>query len=105
MDAIDRLEARIRSLETSRNRTRLAAWVFGLMSVLVSATAMAPQTTPLPQTAQTVDSLTTERITLTGAADGSALVLVAGPRSSLVVQTDDGRETARLGGQPAQFSK
>lgn len=105
MDAIARFESRIRSLEASRRRSRLSAWALGLVCVLVSAAAMMPQTAQGPQEAQAVENLTAQRITLTDEADQPSVVLLAGPGSSLVIQTEDGEEIARIGGLAARHTR
>lgn len=105
MDAITRLEARIRSLETSRGRNRLAAWAFGLGLMLVTAAAMVPQTAQEAQEAQTAQELTARRITMTNETDQTSIVLLAGPQSSLVIQTVDGQEIARIGGPAGRYSR
>ncbi len=93
MDPTTQLEARVRLLETSLSRSRLLAFVLGLVVVLIAGAAQVPDA----QEAQEV--VTTERLVLTNGPDSAAaVVLVAGPESSLVIQTPAGEEVLRLGG-------
>lgn len=105
MDVVSRLEDRIRSLEASRGRNRLAASVFGFGLLLVSAVAMVPQTAQEAQEAQTVQELTAHRIMLSGETDQTSIVLRAGPQSSLLIQTADGQEIARIGGPAGRHTR
>ncbi len=89
MDSMTQLEARVRTLETSLRRSRLLAFMLGLIVVLITGAAQVPE-------AQEV--VTTERLVLTNGSDSSSVVLVAGPESSLVIQTPAGEEVLRLGG-------
>ncbi len=86
MDSMTQLEARVRTLETSLLRSRLLAFMLGLAVVLMTGAAQVPE-------AQ--EAVTTERLVLTNGPD--TVVLVAGPESSLVVQTPAGEEVLRLG--------
>ena len=90
MDSMTQLEARVRTLETSLRRSRLLAFVLGLAVVLFTGAAQVPE-------AQEV--VTTERLVLTNGSDASSVVLVAGPESSLVIETPAGEEVLRLGGR------
>ncbi len=89
MDSMTQLEARVCTLETSLRRSRLLAFLLGLAVVLVTGAAQVPE-------AQEV--VTTERLVLTNGPDSSAVALVAGPESSLVIETLAGVEVLRLGG-------
>jgi len=96
MDSITQLDARVRTLETSLHRSRLLAFMLGLAVVFVVGAAQVPE-------AQEV--VTTERLVLTNGPDASSVVLVAGPESSLVIETPDGEEVLRLGGPAARGIK
>ena len=96
MNPMTRLEARVRTLETSLRCSRLLAFVLGLAVVLITGAAQVPQ-------AQ--EAVTTERLVLTNGPDSSAVVLVAGPESSLVIETLDGEEVMRLGGPALRPAK
>jgi len=96
MNPMTRLEARVRTLETSLRCSRLLAFVLGLAVVLITGAAQVPQ-------AQ--EAVTTERLVLTNGPDSSAVVLVAGPESSLVIETLDGEEVMRLGGPAVRPAK
>ncbi len=89
MDSMTQLEARVRTLETSVRRSRLLAFLLGLAVVLITGAAQVPE-------AQ--DVVTTERLVLTNGPGSSSVVLVAGPESSLVIETPAGEEVLRLGG-------
>ena len=89
MDPTTQLEARVRILETSLSRSRLLAFVLGLVVVLIAGAAQVPDVQEV---------VTTERLVLTNGADSSSVVLVAGPESSLVIETPAGEEVLRLGG-------
>jgi hypothetical protein len=94
MGATSGLESRIRSLEASRDHCRTAAWGLGLIVAIMSAMAMMPSP---PQ------ELAAERIVLTQ--DSASVVLVPGPGSSLVIQTPEGEEVARIGGPAARRAR
>ncbi len=96
MDSMTQLEARVRTLETSVRRSRLLAFVLGLVVVLIAGAAQVPDA----QEAQEV--VTTERLVLTNGPDSASVVLVAGPESSLVIETPAGEEVLRLGGPAAR---
>ena len=96
MDSMTQLETRVRRLETSLHRSRLLAFMLGLVVVLIAGAAQVPDA----QEAQEV--VTTERLVLTNEPDSAAVVLVAGPQSSLVIQTPAGEEVLRLGGPAAR---
>ena len=93
MDPMTQLEARVCTLETSLRRSRLLAFVLGLAVVLITGAA---------QVREAQDVVTTERLVLTNGPDSSAVVLVAGLESSLVIQTPAGEEVMRLGGPSAR---
>mgnify|MGYP006342504249 CR=1 FL=1 len=88
MDPTHTLESRVEALESSLRRSRRLALLLGVALVGITATAMVPQAP---------DQVTTQRLVLTG--PGSpGVVLLAGPGSSLVIQTPTGEEVLRLGG-------
>ena len=89
MDSTTQLEARVRTLETSLSRSRVLAFVLGLVVVLITGAAQVPDVQ---------DVVTTERLVLINGPDSSSVVLVAGPESSLVIETPAGVEVLRLGG-------
>lgn len=94
MESIAALENRVRALETSLRRSRLLALMLGLTMFGVAGAALVPQ-------AQ--EQVMTRRLVLTsGLTDSSAVVLIAGPQSSLVIQTPAGAEILRLGGPAAR---
>ena len=93
MDSITPLEARVRTLETSLRHARLLTLMLGLGIALIAGAAVVPQEQ---------DELTTGRLVLTNAPDSSAVVLLAGPESSLVIQTPTGEEVLRIGGPAAR---
>jgi hypothetical protein len=92
MDPMTQLEARVRTLETSLSRSRLLAFMLGLLVVLIVGAAQVPEA----QEAQEV--VTTERLVLTNGPDSTSVVLVAGQESSLVIETPAGVEVMRIGG-------
>ena len=77
-------------LERSLRRSRQLALTFVLGIALIVAAAMVPQAQEY--------AVTTERLILNNAPDSSAIVLLAGPESSLVIQTLTGEEVLRIGG-------
>jgi hypothetical protein len=85
-------------LERSLRRSRWLTAALGLGCLVVAAAAFAPQA----QEAQTPEQLTTQRLVLTNAQSVPAVVLVAGPDASLIVQTPEGAEVIRLGGPAAR---
>ena len=89
MDSTTQLEARVRTLETSLSRSRLFAFMLGLVVVLIAGAAQVPDVQEV---------VTTERLVLINGPDSSSVVLVAGPESSLVIETPAGEEVLRLGG-------
>ena len=96
MDASLLLAARIGSLEQSRNRYRRAVGALALAVALLCAVAMVPQ-------AQ--EELRAQRLLLVhsdAANAGTGVVLLAGPGGSLLIQTTDGTEIARIGGPAAR---
>ncbi len=93
MDSTTQLEARVRTLETSLSRSRLFAFVLGLVVVLIAGAAQVPDVQEV---------VTTERLVLINGPDSSSVVLVAGPESSLVIETPAGEEVLRLGGSPVR---
>ena len=96
MDSMTQLEARVRTLETSLHRSRLLAFTLGLAVVFIVGAVQVPE-------AQEVQAVvTTERLVLTNGPDSAPVVLVAGPESSLVIETPDGEEVLRLGGPAAR---
>ncbi len=92
MDSMTQLEARVSTLETSLSRSRRLAFMLGLAVVLIVSAAQVPEA----QEAQEV--VTTERLVLTNEPDSTAVVLLAGPESSLVIETPAGEEVMRIGG-------
>lgn len=110
MDTTPTLEARIRALESSLRRTRMGALGLGLLLTILAGTALVPQSTDAttrmllepaaaPQVANQVNA---GRLVLTDAAGAPAVVIVAGPESSVVIQTPTGEEVLRLGGPPGR---
>ncbi len=93
MDPTTQLEARVRILETSLSRSRLLAFMLGLVVVLIAGAAQVPDVQEV---------VTTERLVLINGPDSSSVVLVAGPESSLVIETPAGEEVLRLGGPAAR---
>ena len=96
MDPISRLEARIHSLENSRDRSRLVALALALVLALLVGAAWVPQEP---------SELTTPRLVLKGSGAtpyDTDVVLVAGREGALVVQAPNGREVARIGGPAAR---
>src|SRR5687767_2629070 len=96
MDAVASLEARIHSLEKSRDRSRRAAWALALLLALVSVVAMVPQAP---------EEVRTQRLVLVQPSPSpvdSGVVLLAGPQGSLLIHTMDGSEIARFGGPAAR---
>ena len=89
MSSIPSLDARVASLETALRRTRLLAFFLASAWLWLAAVGFARQ-------AQ--EEVVTQRLVLTDAADSAVVVLVAGPESSLVVQTPEGAEVIRIGG-------
>jgi hypothetical protein len=87
---MSRLEARVHALEKSGNRSRRIAWALGLLLAFFSMAALLPQATP---------EVRTNRLVLTRP-DLGHIVLLAGPESSLVIESSNGSEIARLGGRP-----
>ncbi len=93
MDSTTQLEARVRTLETSLSRSRLLAFMLGLVVVLIAGAAQVPDVQEV---------VTTERLVLINGPDSSSVVLVAGPESSLVIETPAGEQVLRLGGPAAR---
>jgi len=93
MDSTSSLESRVVALETSLRRARLLALVLGLSALMILVPAFVPQ-------AQ--DVVTTRRLVLTDATDSAAVVLLAGPEASVIIQTPSGEEVLRLGGAAAR---
>jgi hypothetical protein len=93
MDSTSSLEGRVVALETALRRTRLLAVVLGLSALMIVVPAFVPQ-------AQ--DVVTTRRLVLTNATDSAAVVLLAGPGASVIIQTPSGEEVLRLGGPAAR---
>jgi hypothetical protein len=91
--AFQRLETRIGSLETSLRRTRILAVALALSFVFAGLTAFAPQSQ---------EEVSTQRLVLTDSAGLAAIALVAGPQSSLIIQSPVGDEVMRIGGSPAR---
>ena len=125
MDAITLLETRVAALERSLGRSRFVAAMFGLAFFVFAAGAFLPQdrgqvpslarrlldaraqsqpSTPLQTapTAQAQELLRAPGIVLTDAADIEMIVLRAGSDGSLIVETPNGAEIMRLGGEPAR---
>lgn len=114
MDTTPTLEARIRALESSLRRTRMGALGLGLLLTILAGTALVPQSTDAttrmllepataPATApQVANQVNAGRLVLTDAAGAPAVVIVAGPESSVVIQTPTGEEVLRLGGPPGR---
>jgi hypothetical protein len=120
MSAAPALEARIQALESSLRRTRRGALGLGLVLTLITGAALVPQTTEttrmllatptqrvtapqaLPDQAQVADQVSAGRLILTDAAGAPAVVILAGPDASVVIQTPAGDEVLRLGGHPAR---
>ena len=96
MDSMTQLEARVRTLETSLHRRRLLAFMLGLAVAFIAGATQVPDVQ---------DVVTTERLVLTNGPDNSSVVLVAGPESSLVIETLAGEEVLRLGGPAARQIK
>lgn len=92
-DVLAPLEARVTSLETALRRSRALAAGLATALALVVLAAFSPQ-------AQ--EDVTARRLVLTDAMDSAALVLVAGPEASLVLQSPTGEEVFRIGGNPAR---
>ncbi len=88
MDPTCTLESRVGALESSLRRTRRLALLLGVALGGITAAAMVPQAS---------DQVTTQRLLLTGPAS-PGVVLIAGPESSLIIQTPSGEEVLRLGG-------
>ena len=96
MDAPSSLEARIHSLERSRDRHRSAAWTLALLLGLLSGAAMVQQTP---------EEVRTQRLVLLQAGASpvdTGIILLAGPQGSLLIHTTDGTEVARFGGPAAR---
>jgi hypothetical protein len=87
------LDQRVASLEGSLRRTRVLALALGAAWLWLALAGFARQTQ---------EEVVTQRLVLTDAADSAVVVLVAGPESSLVVQTPAGTEVVRLGGPAAR---
>ena len=113
------LESRVRALESSLRRTRSAALGLGLLLTILAGAALVPQSTdattrmllsrpddqaaPAPQVPnQVANQVNAGRLVLTDAAGAPAVVIVAGPESSVVIQTPTGQEVLRLGGPPGR---
>jgi hypothetical protein len=92
-DVLAPLEARVTSLETALRRSRVLAAGLATILTLVVLAAFAPQSQ---------ENVTTRRLVLTDAMDSVALVLVAGPETSLVLQSPAGEDVFRIGGNPAR---
>jgi hypothetical protein len=89
MSSTRSLDARVASLESALRRTRLLAFCLASAWLWLAVAGFARQ-------AQ--EQVVTQRLVLTDSADSAVVVLVAGPESSLVVQTPAGAEVIRLGG-------
>jgi hypothetical protein len=96
------LETRIASLERANRRTRLLASALAAGLLLVATAAFTPRARALLESVQAQEEVATQRLVLQDAAGEPAIVLLAGPESSLVVVTPDGSEVVRLGGPPAR---
>ena len=88
MEPMSTLEVRVEALESSLRRARRLALVLGAALAGITATAMVPQAP---------DQVTTRRLILTDPSS-PGVVLLAGPESSLLIQTPSGQEVLRLGG-------
>jgi hypothetical protein len=83
------LESRIDRLEHTVRRSRTLSAILGSVVAILVLGAMLPQET---------DELKGTRLVLTDADGEPSVVLLAGPESSLLVETPEGREVLRLGG-------
>jgi hypothetical protein len=93
MDPAPDPETRIQTLETSLRRTRRAAILLGLGVTVLAGAALVPQA---------ADEVRTGRLVLTSDLGTPAVVIVAGPPGSLIIQTPSGEEVLRLGGPPGR---
>lgn len=90
------LEARVQILEATLRRARRIALGLGTLAVLMALVAWRAQ-----------DRLETGTLVLTGLAGQPGVVLRAGPAeegASLVLETPEGTQVMRLGGQAARFA-
>ena len=83
------LESRIDRLEQTVRRSRTLSAVLGSIVAILVLSAMLPQER---------DELKGNRLVLTDGEGEPSVVLVAGPQSSLLIETPEGREVLRLGG-------
>ena len=93
MDTQPSIEMRIESLETSLNRTRRFSLFLALLLVLFVTSAFGGRK----------DELRTSKLILMETEFSPGVILVAGPHSSLVIQTPGGSEILRLGGDPVRL--
>ena len=93
MDTQPSLEMRVESLEASLNRTRRFALFLALCLVIFVSAAFGGEK----------DELRTSKLILMETEFSPGVSLVAGPGQSLVIQTPDGSEILRLGGNPMRL--
>ncbi len=92
MEQVDsQLRARVRSLELTLARTRRMAVGLVLALLVVLTAGMSSG-----------EEVVTSRLILMGNAYEPGVVLRAGPEASLVIETSDGKEIARIGGPAAR---
>ena len=90
-DTPSELELRVHDLERSLRGSRRFVALLGSVVTILVLSAMLPQER---------DELQGPRLVLTDAAGAPAVVLLAGPESSLLIETPAGQEVLRLGGPP-----
>ena len=83
------LESRIDQLERTVRRSRTLSALLGSVIAILVLSAMLPQER---------DELKGNRLVLTDSEGEPSVVLVAGPESSLLIETPGGQEVLRLGG-------
>ena len=86
---LSELESRVRHLEGSLRGSRRLVALLGSVLTILAVSAMLPQERK---------ELEAARLVLTDADGAPAVVLLAGPGSSLLIETPSGQEVLRLGG-------
>ncbi len=90
-DTPSELQLRVHDLERSLRGSRRFVALLGSVVTILVLSAMLPQER---------DELRGPRLVLTDTAGAPAVVLLAGPGSSLLIETPAGQEVLRLGGPP-----
>jgi len=87
------IEQRVEILEASLSRTRRLALSLAILLILFASAAFIKQE----------DEIRTSKLVLMETEQVEGIALVAGPESSLILQTPAGGEIMRLGGDPLRI--